>query len=164
MSVDLDIELRSVTRHLKRSHGEVRVLTAGEFMVLLAGSQDILLQLRQGWPVVTGRSRAGWSVEPIQRPFLGYRVSNGIDYSQYVHRSGEGPDPLWQEQMLIIRDRILPPIVERLNRTITETEQYSQPVQQQRQPQRSLFLSTPQQQTIDLFSQVRRLRRLVRRR
>ena len=43
MSVDLDIELRSVTRHLKRSHGEVRVLTAGEFMVLLAGSQDILL-------------------------------------------------------------------------------------------------------------------------
>ena len=132
MSVDLDIELRSVTRHLKRSHGEVRVLSAGEFMVLLAGSQDILLQLRQGWPVVTGRSRAGWSVEPIQRPFLGYRVSNGIDYSQYVHRSGEGPDPLWQEQMLLIRDRILPPIVERLNRTITETERYSQPVQQQR--------------------------------
>jgi len=163
MSVDLDIELRSVTRHLKRSHGEVRVLTAGEFMVLLAGSQDILLQLRQGWPVVTGRSRAGWSVEPIQRPFLGYRVSNGIDYSQYVHRSGEGPDPLWQEQMLIIRDRILPPIVERLNRTITETERYSQPAQEQ-QPQRSLFLAKPQQQTVDLFSQVRRLRRLVRRR
>ena len=162
MSVDLDIELRSVTRHLKRSHGEVRVLTAGELMVLLAGSQDILLQLRQGWPVVTGRSRAGWSVEPIQRPFLGYRVTNGIDYSQWVHRSGEGPDPLWQEQMLIIRDRILPPIVERLNRTITETERYSQPAQEQRQPQRSLFLATPQQQPIDLFSQVRRLRRLVR--
>ena len=33
---------------------------------------------------------------------------------------------------------------------------------QQRQPQRSLFLATPQQQTVDLFSQVRRLRRLVR--
>ena len=161
MSVDLDIELRSVTRHLKRSHGEVRVLTAGEFMVLLAGSQDILLQLRQGWPVVTGRSRAGWSVEPIQRPFIGYRVSNGVDYSQYVHRSGEGPDPLWEQQMLIIRDTILPPIVERLNRTISETERYSQPAQQ---PQRSLFLAKPQQQTVDLFSQVRRLRRLVRRR
>ena len=64
--------------------------------------------------------------------------------------------------MIIIRDHILPPVVERLNRTITETEQYSEPVQQQRQPQRSLFLATPQQQTVDLFSQVRRLRRLVR--
>jgi len=120
----------------------------------------VLVQLRQGWPVVTGRSRAGWDVQAIQTPFIGYRVSNGVDYSQWVHRSGEGPDPLWQEQMLIIRDRILPPIVERLNRTITETEQYSQPVQQQ--AQRPLFLATPQQQTVDLFSQVRRLRRLVR--
>lgn len=162
MSVDLDIELRSVTRHLKRKHGKMRVLSAGELMVLIAGGQDVLMQLRQGWPVVTGRSRAGWDVQAIQTPFIGYRVSNGVDYSQYVHRSGEGPDPLWQEQMLIIRDRILPPIVERLNRTITETEQYSQPVQQQ--AQRSLFLATPQQQTVDLFSQVRRLRRLVRRR
>lgn len=162
MSVDLDIELRSVTRHLKRKHGELRVLSAGEFIVLLAGAQDVLMQLRQGWPVVTGRSRAGWDVQAIQTPFIGYRVSNGVDYSQWVHRSGEGPDPLWQEQMLIIRDRILPPIVERLNRTITETEQYSQPVQQE--PQRSLFLATPQQQTASVFSQVRRLRRLVRRR
>ena len=160
MSGDLDSELRSVTRHLKRKHGELRVLSAGEFIVLLAGAQDVLMQLRQGWPVVTGRSRAGWDVQAIQTPFIGYRVSNGVDYSQYVHRSGEGPDPLWQEQMIIIRDRILPPIVERLNRTITETEQYSQPVQQQ--AQRSLFLATPQQQTVDLFSQVRRLRRLVR--
>ena len=160
MSVDLDIELRSVTRHLKRKHGKMRVLSAGELMVLIAGGQDVLMQLRQGWPVVTGRSRAGWDVQAIQTPFIGYRVSNGVDYSQWVHRSGEGPDPLWQEQMIIIRDRILPPIVERLNRTITETEQYSQPVQQQ--AQRSLFLATPQQQTVDLFSQVRRLRRLVR--
>ena len=159
MSVDLDIELRSVTRHLKRKHGKMRVLSAGELMVLIAGGQDVLMQLRQGWPVVTGRSRAGWDVQAIQTPFIGYRVSNGVDYSQYVHRSGEGPDPLWQEQMIIIRDRILPPIVERLNRTITETEQYSQPAQP---PQRSLFLATPQQQTVDLFSQVRRLRRLVR--
>ena len=163
MSVDLDIELRSVTRHLKRKHGKMRVLSAGELMVLIAGGQDVLMQLRQGWPVVTGRSRAGWDVQAIQRPFIGYRVSNGVDYSQYVHRAGEGEDgPLWEQQMLIIRDRILPPIVERLNRTITETEQYSQPVQQP--PQRSLFLATPQQQTVDLFSQVRRLRRLVRRR
>ena len=161
MSVDLDIELRSVTRHLKRKHGKMRVLSAGELMVLIAGGQDVLMQLRQGWPVVTGRSRAGWDVQAIQRPFIGYRVSNGVDYSQYVHRAGEGEDgPLWEQQMLIIRDRILPPIVERLNRTITETEQYSQPVQQQ--AQRSLFLATPQQQTVDLFSQVRRLRRLVR--
>lgn len=161
MSVDLDIELRSVTRHLKRKHGKMRVLSAGELMVLIAGGQDVLMQLRQGWPVVTGRSRAGWDVQAIQTPFIGYRVSNGVDYSQWVHRAGEGEDgPLWEQQMIIIRDRILPPIVERLNRTITETEQYSQPVQQQ--AQRSLFLATPQQQTVDLFSQVRRLRRLVR--
>lgn len=159
MSVDLDIELRSVTRHLKRKHGKMRVLSAGEFIVLLAGAQDVLMQLRQGWPVVTGRSRAGWDVQAIQTPFIGYRVSNGVDYSQYVHRSGEGPDPLWQEQMIIIRDRILPPVVDRLKRTIDETEQYSQPA---RKPQRPLFLATPQQQTVDLFSQVRRLRRLVR--
>ncbi len=163
MSVDLDIELRSVTRHLKRKHGEMRVLSAGEFIVLLAGAQDVLVQLRQGWPVVTGRSRAGWDVQAIQTPFIGYRVSNGVDYSQWVHRAGEGEDgPLWEQQLLIIRDRILPPIVERLNMTITETERYSQPAQQE--PQRSLFLATPQQQTASVFSQVRRLRRLVRRR
>ena len=163
MSVDLDIELRSVTRHLKRKHGQARVLSAGELIVLIAGSQDLLLQFRSGWPVVTGRSRAGWDVQAIQRPFIGYRVTNNVDYSQWVHRAGEGEDgPLWEQQMLIIRDRILPPIVERLNRTITETERYSQPAQQE--PQRSLFLSTPQQQTASIFSQARRLRRLVRRR
>jgi len=162
MSVDLDIELRSVTRHLKRKHGEMRTLTAGEFIVLLAGAQDVLVQLRQGWPVVTGRSRAGWDVQAIQTPFIGYRVTNGVDYSQYVHRAGEGPDPLWQEQMLIIRDRILPPVVDRLKRTIDETEQYSIP--KDPEPQRSLFLATPQQQIASVFSQARRLRRLVRRR
>ena len=162
MSVDLDIELRSVTRHLKRKHGELRTLTAGEFIVLLAGAQDVLVQLRQGWPVVTGRSRAGWDVQAIQTPFIGYRVTNGVDYSQYVHRAGEGPDPLWQEQMLIIRDRILPPVVDRLKRTIDETEQYSIP--KDPEPQRSLFLATPQQQIASVFSQARRLRRLVRRR
>ena len=162
MSVDLDIELRSVTRHLKRKHGKMRVLSAGEFIVLLAGAQDVLMQLRQGWPVVTGRSRAGWDVQAIQTPFIGYRVTNGVDYSQYVHRAGEGPDPLWQEQMLIIRDRILPPVVDRLKRTIDETEQYSIP--KDPEPQRSLFLATPQQQIASVFSQARRLRRLVRRR
>ena len=162
MSVDLDIELRSVTRHLKRKHGKMRTLTAGELIVLIAGGQDILVQLRQGWPVVTGRSRAGWDVQAIQTPFIGYRVTNGVDYSQYVHRAGEGPDPLWQEQMLIIRDRILPPVVDRLKRTIDETEQYSIP--KDPEPQRSLFLATPQQQIASVFSQARRLRRLVRRR
>lgn len=162
MSIDLDIRLRSVERHLRRKHGESRVLSAGEFMVLLSGAQDVLIQLRNRWPVVTGRSRAGWDVAPIQTPFLGYRVTNDVDYAQYVHRAGEGPSPLWEEQMIIIRDEILPPIIDRLNRTITETERYSQP--QQQQQQRSLFLSAPRQQTVDVFSQVRRLRRLVRRR
>ena len=162
MSIDLDIQLRSVERHLRRKHGEKRALTAGEFIVLLAGAQDVLVQLRQGWPVVTGRSRAGWDVQAIQQPFIGYRVTNSVDYSQYVHRAGEGPDPLWEQQMLAIRDQVLPPVVERLNRTITETERYSQPAQQE--AQRSLFLASPQQQVASVFSQVRRLRRLVRRR
>ncbi len=162
MSVDLDIELRSVTRHLKRKHGEMRTLTAGEFIVLLAGAQDVLVQLRQGWPVQTGTSRAGWDVQAIQSPYIGYRVSNGVEYSQWVHRAGEGPDPLWEQQMLIIRDRILPPVVDRLKRTIDETEQYSIP--KDPEPQRSLFLATPQQQIAAVFSQARRLRRLVRRR
>jgi len=161
MSVDLDIELRSVTRHLRREHGSLRSLSAGELVVLIAGGQSILVQLRNNWPVVTGRSRAGWDVAPVTRGFIGYKVRNNVDYSQYVHRRGEGPDPLWQEQMIIIRDVILPPIVERLNATISETERYSQPAPE---PQRPMFLSTPRQQTIGLFSQVRRLRRLVRRR
>ena len=161
MSIDLDNRLRSVERHLRRKHGESRVLSAGEFMVLLSGAQDVLIQLRNRWPVVTGRSRAGWDVAPIQTPFLGYRVTNDVDYAQYVHRAGED-GRLWEDQMIIIRDEILPPIIDRLNRTITETERYSQP--QQQQQQRSLFLSAPRQQTVDVFSQVRRLRRLVRRR
>ena len=160
MSVDLDIRLRSVERYLRRKHGSSRTLTAGEFMVLVSGGQDVLIQLRLGWPVVTGRSRAGWDVAPVQRPFLGYRVTNGVDYAQWVHRAGEGPDPLWEEQLLLIRDRILPPIVARLKRTIAETERYSQ----QQQQQQSIFLSAPRQQTASVFSQARRLRRLVRRR
>jgi hypothetical protein len=161
MSIDLDIQLRSVERHLRRKHGSARLLTAGEQIVLIAGSQDILIQLRSGWPVVTGRSIAGWNVRPVFRPFLGYRVTNEVDYSQYVHRSGEGPDPLWEAQLIIIRDEILPPIVARMNATITETERYSQP----EQAQHSLFLSQPKQQGLgNMLSQVRRLRRLVRRR
>ncbi len=161
MSVDLDIELRSVTRHLRREHGSLRSLSAGELVVLIAGGQSILVQLRNNWSVVTGRSRAGWDVAPVTRGFIGYKVRNNVDYSQYVHRRGEGARPAMGGAD-DHHSRCDPaPIVERLIATISETERYSQPAPE---PQRPMFLSTPRQQTIGLFSQVRRLRRLVRRR
>ena len=160
-SLDFDIRLASVERHLQRRHGSARLLTAGEQIVLIAGAQDVLIQLRSGWPVVTGRSRSGWQVSPMFRPFLGYRVTNGVDYAEYVHRAGEGPDPLWTKQVLIIRDDILPRIIDRLKRTITETERMAEP-----EPvQPTLFSSAPSQAALGrAFSQARRLRRLVRRR
>ena len=160
-ALDFDIRLQSVTRYLRRSHGGQRLLTAGEQIILIAGAQEILAQLKAGWPIVTGRSIAGWDVAPVTRAFIGYTVRNRVDYAEYVHRRGEGPDPLWTKQMLIIRDEILPRIVSRLKATIRETERYSQPIQ----AQPSLFLRRPQQATLgDALSQARRLRRLVRRR
>ena len=155
--IDFDIKLQSVERHLRRKHGSRRILTAGEFLVLISGGQDVLLQLREGWPIVTGRSIAGWDVEPVQRPFIGYHVTNSVDYAQYVHRTGEGPDPLYTQQLLAIRDQVLPPIIERLKQTITETEKYSQP--QQAEPGVGISAVLGQ-----AFTQARRLRRLVRRR
>ncbi len=93
------------------------------------------------------------------RPFIGYTVTNGVDYAEYVHRSGEGPDPLWTRQMLIIRDEILPPIIKRMNRAISETERDRPDIE----VLPSLFLGSPQQQGLGrVFSQARRLRRLVR--
>jgi len=155
------IHLVSVERFLKRSHGGQRLLTAGEQIILIAGAQEILAQLKAGWPILTGRSIAGWDVAPVTREFIGYRVSNRVDYAEYVHRRGEGPDPLWTKQMLIIRDEILPRIVSRLKSAIRETERYSQPIQ----AQPSLFLQRPQQTSLgNPLSQARRLRRLVRRR
>ena len=155
------IHLVSVERFLKRKHGKARLLTAGEQLVLIAGGQEILAQLKAGWPIVTGRSIAGWDVAPVTRDFIGYKVSNRGDYAEYVHRKGEGPDPLWTKQMLVIRDVILPRIVSRLKATISETERYSQPVQ----AQPTLFLPRPQQTSLGTpLSQARRLRRLVRRR
>ena len=69
--------------------------------------------------------------------------------------------PLWLEQVQIIRDRVLPPIVGRLKRAISETEQYTTPAPNQR----PLFLAQPQQRALGgALSQARRLRRLVRRR
>jgi len=158
-ALDFDIRLASVEKHLQRTHGSERVLSAGEQMVLIGGAQDILMQLRSGWPVVTGRSISGWDVSPVYRPFIGYTVTNGVDYAEYVHRAGEGPDPLWTQQVLTIRDQILPAIIVRLKQAITETERYSQP----RDEQPSLFLARPQQQGLgNIMSQVRRLRSLVR--
>jgi len=156
------IHLVSVERFLKRSHGGQRLLTAGEQIILIAGAQEILAQLKAGWPILTGRSIAGWDVAPVTREFIGYRVSNRVDYAEYVHRRGEGPDPLWTKQMLIIRDGILPRIVSRLKSAIRETAKYnSQPIQ----AQPSLFLQRPQQTSLgNPLSQARRLRRLVRRR
>ena len=155
------IHLVSVERFLKRKHGGQRLLSAGEQLVLIAGGQEILAQLKAGWPIVTGRSIAGWDVAPVTRAFIGYTVTNRVDYAEYVHRKGEGPDPLWTKQMLIIRDVILPRIVSRLKAAISETERYSQPVQ----AQPTLFLQRPQQTTLgNPLSQARRLRRLVRRR
>ena len=161
-ALDFDIKLQSVERFLKRKHGGQRLLTAGEQLVLIAGAQEILAQLKAGWPIVTGRSIAGWDVAPVTRDFIGYKVSNRVDYAEFVHRRGEGPQgPLWTRQMLIIRDGILPRIVSRLKATITETERYSQPIQ----AQPTLFLQRPQQTTLgNPLSQARRLRRLVRRR
>ena len=161
-ALDFDIKLQSVERFLKRKHGSMRLLTAGEQLVLIAGAQEILAQLKAGWPIDTGRSIAGWDVAPVTRDFIGYKVSNRVDYAEFVHRRGEGPQgPLWTRQMLIIRDVILPRIVSRLKSTITETERYSQPVQ----AQPTLFLQRPQQTSLgNPLSQARRLRRLVRRR
>ena len=160
-ALDFDIKLQSVERFLKRKHGGQRLLTAGEQLVLIAGAQEILAQLKAGWPIDTGRSIAGWDVAVVTRAFIGFTVTNRVDYAEYVHRKGEGPDPLWTKQMLIIRDVILPRIVSRLKSTISETERYSQPVQ----AQPTLFLQRPQQTTLgNPLSQARRLRRLVRRR
>ncbi len=160
-ALDFDIKLKSIERFLKRSHGGQRLLTAGEQIILIAGAQEILAQLKAGWPILTGRSIAGWDVAPVTRAFIGYTVRNRVDYAEFVHRRGEGPDPLWTRQMLIIRDGILPRIVSRLKAAISESERYSQPIQ----AQPSLFLQRPQQTSLgNPLSQARRLRRLVRRR
>ena len=160
-ALDFDIKLKSIERFLKRSHGGQRLLTAGEQIILIAGAQEILAQLKAGWPIVTGRSIAGWDVAPVTRDFIGYTVRNRVDYAEFVHRKNEGPDPLWTRQMLIIRDGILPRIVSRLKAAIRESERYSQPIQ----AQPSLFLQRPQQTSLgNPLSQARRLRRLVRRR
>ena len=161
-ALDFDIRLQSIERFLKRKHGGQRLLTAGEQIILIAGAQEILAQLKAGWPIRTGRSIAGWDVAPVTRDFIGYKVSNRVDYAEFVHRRGEGPDPLWTRQMLIIRDGILPRIVSRLKAAIAETERYSsEPIQ----AQPTLFLQRPQQATLgNPLSQARRLRRLVRRR
>lgn len=42
---------------------------------------DILGMLRIGWPVDTGKSRAGWAVQPTTS---GIRITNPVDYVPYV--------------------------------------------------------------------------------
>ena len=73
------IHLVSVERFLKRKHGGQRLLTAGEQIILIAGGQEILAQLKAGWPIVTGRSIAGWDVAPVTREFISYKVSTLLD-------------------------------------------------------------------------------------
>ena len=82
MSIDLDIRLRSVERHLRRKHGEPRVLSAGEFMVLLSAFKaSPVITMVAALTLVIGAAYTLWMVK---RVFYGAVVSDQVAKLQDV--------------------------------------------------------------------------------
>ena len=114
-NVVLTIELNQAQQALREANeGKPRNLTESELMVIQEGRQLILNQFTQTWPVKTGLSKAGWRVKIRTRGALGYLVFNDVDYSSYVFRAGEGPDPLWPKLLNQVENEIIPYISDQL--------------------------------------------------
>ena len=114
-TVSLFIHLKKAQERIRASNdGKPRELTGSELMVLLEGQEVILNAFTQTWPVDTGRSKSTWRVKLRTKGELGYSVYNDTDYTSYVFRSKEGPDPLWPKLLATVRDTIVPGISDQL--------------------------------------------------
>ncbi len=97
MSVEVNIRLRSVEQHIRRSHGKDRKPTPNERIVIRDYAAQILEYIQSRWPVDTGTSRDRWMYRlSFNVGELFIRIENSMFYAEYVHYEGGTPeDPLW---------------------------------------------------------------------
>ena len=97
MSVEVNIRLRSVEQHIRRTHGKDRKPTPNETQVIGSMADDIINYIKRRWPVDTGTSRDRWLYRlSFNVGELFIRIENPMFYAEYVHYEGGTPeDPLW---------------------------------------------------------------------
>ena len=97
MSVEVNIRLRSVEQHIRRTHGQDRKPTPNEGFVIRQYAGEIINYIKRRWPVDTGTSRDRWVYTlSFNVGELFIRIENPMFYAEYVHYEGGTPeDPLW---------------------------------------------------------------------
>lgn len=97
MSVEVNIRLRSVEQHIRRTHGKDRKPTPNEGFVIRQYAGEIINYIKRRWPVDTGTSRDRWVYTlSFNVGELFIRIENPMFYAEYVHYEGGTPeDPLW---------------------------------------------------------------------
>lgn len=109
--IDLLLQLRSVEDRLRQVAGYVRVLTPEEVSILIAIAMEAEEYIQNRWPVRTGASRDAWQVRVEG---LSLRFINDVDYAEYVHWQGEGPNALWDALYEEVLDNVVDPGIEDL--------------------------------------------------
>jgi len=98
MDVHLIIHLKTAEDRIRAGNdGRMRRLSGPEMLAMIEGQRLILDKFTNTWPVRTGRSKAGWQVQLKTRGQLGYVVFNDVEYTSWVFRADEGPDPLYPQ-------------------------------------------------------------------
>ena len=97
MGVEMPIPLKTVMAAIERLHGSPRQLSTTEIAILDAHAGAIVDDIADAWPVDTSTSRDAWThILDTTRGDIGFTVVNDVFYVEYVHRAGEGPDPLYE--------------------------------------------------------------------
>jgi hypothetical protein len=91
------IPLKTVMAAIVRLHGSVRGLSTTETAILDAHAGAIVDDIADQWPVDTSTSRDAWThILDNSAGNVGFTLINDVEYAEFVHRAGEGPDPLYE--------------------------------------------------------------------
>lgn len=127
MSLTYPVRFASIERYVVTSHGSPRPLTHIEGQVIHAFAEAVLTEIEDAWPVETSLSRDSFDYTEQDGGYgadepIGFTIDNPVWYVQYIHRSGEGPTPLWTWLFPQVVQSLAPPYLVKLRLEIDATE------------------------------------------
>ena len=108
---------------IERLHGAPRGLSTTEIAVLDEHAGRIVDAIADAWPVDTSTSRDAWThLLETTAGNVAITLINDVDYAEYVHHKGEGPDPLWETLLPETVKAAAPALNADMRAAIEETE------------------------------------------
>jgi len=127
VSLTYEARFASIERYIVAAHGSPRPLTAQEMLVIDGFAQAVLFEVEDVWPVETSLSRDSFDYTIEDGGYgsddpVGFTITNPVWYVQFVHRTGEGPTPLWTWLLPQVIQSAAPPWLAKLRLAIDVTE------------------------------------------